>query len=139
MRLDFRDVPWLLALAAVLGGWALGYVFWRDPDSADDFRSGLDLFGRTMTVLMVAPLALAAGALRSSSSPRHRAAGLVLLALAALGGAYLAWFAFFGGICFDPGDVCETSWPSRVLELMTASACVGLGWLVERRRARRGV
>ncbi len=45
--------------------------------------------------------------------------------------ATVASFSFFGGICLDPGDVCVTSWPSRLTALAIASLYVGVGLAVE--------
>jgi hypothetical protein len=129
-----RTVPWLWCAAAliVLGGWVAGYVVWHNPDQ-DQFRAGVDVFFPLVMLVLGLPMVVAAGIALGGDGNASRWGGCTLLAVAALGLSYCASFAFFGGLCLDPGDVCVTSWPSRVANLATGLAILAVGWGVESR------
>jgi hypothetical protein len=122
-------VLWGGAGLVVAFGWALGYAIWTPPSPGGEFGSFFDLWLPAVTVLLGAPPAAVAGFLLSRRGLLGTA-GYVLLGVTCVGLAYLASFAFFGGVCLDPGEECVTTWPSRIIELGTALACVTLGWAV---------
>ena len=130
---------WGAAVALVLVGWAAGYRVW-DPESPGAIPGPtLDLFLPALTLLVGVPLAVASGVLLASTGRRGRALGYAAFLMTCVALMYLASFAFFGGFCLDPEDVCVTTWPSRIAELGVAIGCVGVGWLTQRRRGRRGL
>lgn len=138
---------WGAATAVVCAGWGAGYLFWREPTEfwapSDDFGSYFDVYDPALTLLVGLPLAVASGFLLGRQG-RARLLGYALLALTCLSLAYLAQFAFFGGFCLDPEDVCLTTWPSRLTELAAALSCVATGWIVQGfagqpRRVQRGL
>jgi hypothetical protein len=117
-------------MVVVLAGWGSGYLTWTANDQ-DSYRSGTDLFLPAMILVSGMPTVVVAGRLLASSRKR-RLLGSFALTSITVALAYLVSFSFFGGFCLDPGDVCVTSWSSRLLTLAAALACLGVGWLVQR-------
>lgn len=126
-----RNMLWGGAGLVVAFGWVLGYGIWTPESPGREFGSFFDLWVPGMTVLLGAPLATVAGFLLSRRGTL-RTAGYALLGVTCLLLAYLASYAFFGGICLDPGDECVTTWPSRIGELGVALGCLTAGWVVHR-------
>lgn len=128
--------PWYFAALLVLSGWVAGYAIWSQPD-AGDFGSGVDVLFPLAMLAIGLPLIVVAGIVRGRDGTFAKWGGRVLLAVGALVLAYFASFAFFGGLCLDPGDVCVTTWPSRVANLATGMGILVLGWCIESRVWRR--
>ncbi len=131
MRAAARNALWGGAGVVVVFGWALGYAIWTPESPGREFGSFFNLWLPAVTVLLGAPLAIAAGFLLSRRGALHTA-GYALLGVTCVVLAYLASYAFFGGICLDPGDECVTTWPSRIGELGVALGCLTAGWVVHR-------
>ena len=129
-----RNWVWGGAGLVVGFGWALGYAIWTPESPGGEYGSSPDLWLPAVTVLLGAPLAGVAGFLLGRRGVL-RTAGYGFLAVTCLVLAYLASFAFFGGFCFEPGEECVTSWPSRIGELGAALGCVTVGWVVHWWRA----
>jgi hypothetical protein len=121
----------------VILGWVLGYVFWQPESPGGQFEAYFDFFVPTLTLLCGIPLAIAAGVLLGAGSRRARVAGYAALVGTCIVLIYLASFSFFGGFCLDPGDVCVTTWPSRIAELGVAMVCVAVGSVAHHLRGRR--
>ena len=134
-----RNALWGGAGVVVAFGWVLGYAIWTPESPGREFGSFFNLWLPTVTVLLGAPLATVAGLLLTRRGIL-RTAGYALLGVTCLVLAYLASYAFFGGICLDPGDECVTTWPSRIGELGVALGCLTAGRVVNgwTGRARRG-
>jgi hypothetical protein len=128
--------PWVGAAVVVTIGWGAGYPLWAQGDPAGFHRQPFSPFEPLFMLLVGLPLATAAGWLTVAPSKRTRAGGYVVLSLGAVVLAYLGSFAFFGGICFDPGDRCVTTWPTRVTVLAAALLALVSGVTLNRWRAR---
>lgn len=123
-------VGWLVSAGVVAAGWLAGYFFWGGTSEVTGFGSWFSAGDLAGMLLFGVPVAACAVALRLRGGRTARAIGLALLCATAAGLAYLASLSFFGGFCVDPGDVCVTSWPSRVAALGMAVSIVGAaGWL----------
>ena len=128
-----RVKAWAVGAIVVLAAWVGGYFFWR-VDESSAFRAGFSLFEPAWMTAVGLPACLAAGFLRRSQSRLWQRLGTAVLVAGVAVLAYLASFSFFGGICLDPGDVCLTSWPSRLTALATAALYLTLGATVEQVR-----
>jgi hypothetical protein len=134
MRIRSATGMWGVAMAVVVVGWLAGYLIWA-PGSSDEFGSYFDLDVPALTLSVGLPLAVTSGFLLSREG-QVQLFGYAVLALTTIALAYLAQSAFFGGICLDPGDVCVTTWPSRLAALGTALLCIAAGWVVHRTACR---
>ena len=124
-----RNILWAAGALAPALGWVAGYFFWRPESPGSEFGSYFDLFLPFVTLVVGGPLAIGAGLLLGRQGPA-RLVGYALLGLTGLTLAYLSSFAFFGGICLDPGEVCVTTWLSRITELGCSIACFAAGRVV---------
>ena len=121
---------WLTAGALTAAGWVLGYFAWA-ADSGAEYGGSHDLFSPAALLLTGLPVAVLGGFLMGRRGIL-RWLGVLTLAGAALVAAYWSFWAFFGAMCIDPGEVCVTTWSSRSLTLGVALGCLSLGWMTER-------
>ncbi len=128
-RLPQEAKAWLIAAIVVLAGWVSGYFVWGT--NGPGFKSFFTLHEPAVMTAIGLPACLVAAVLRRSQSRRRYVVGTIVLVVGVAVLAYLASLSFFGGICLDPGDVCVTSWPSRLTALAIASLYVGGGLGVE--------
>jgi hypothetical protein len=128
-----RNVTWAGAALFVVAGWFAGRAAWG-AGSSPEYGSYFDILVPAGSVVLGAPVAATAGVMLTCSRWVRRA-GYVMLAVATAELTYLASFSFFGGFCLDPGDVCQTTWASRLVALAVAEACLVPGWWLQRRRA----
>jgi hypothetical protein len=125
--------PWLVAAGLLLCGWFAGAALWGG-DQGSGYRSvAIDWFTLGAMVLVGAPTMAVAGWLTPARGLR-RVLGLAVWAVGCLAMTYVTFFAWFGGFCIDPGDVCETTWTSRLAPLAVALLLVGSGFAVSRRQ-----
>lgn len=115
-----------------MAGWVAGYFLWRAPEFGEEYGHYFDVYVPGAVLALGAPAALAAALLRSSSMAGTRAAGSVVLLVDIVGLTYLVSFAFFGGMCLDPNDVCITTWTSRIAALTITLAVLAAGGVLER-------
>lgn len=123
---------WWAAGVLVVAGWIAGFFLWRVPDSSVEFGVYVDAWIPGLMLVLGAPAAVIAAGLRSSGGA-WSVVGSVVMVLAAVGLAYLASCAHWGGrICLDPDDNCITTWPSRGAVLGVAIAIIAAAGGFER-------
>lgn len=134
-----RYVPpwrlWAVPVAVALLGWCAGFLLWQPWMDGPDYRAATDLWLPTVMVVLGTPAAIASGVLFAFGGRWNRV-GWIPFVLLCLGLAWFASFAFFGGFCIDPGDVCKTTWSGRALAIFAAVWCAGAGWVTHSLGAR---